>query len=216
VASGVKDPETYSRGLEYLNGLGIDVSKAPPNYDPAWVSQKMNEALSMGQQLDEAHRQFTHQHQTRTLDETIRHNKATEGIMATKAAKGGGGEGGIKPSDIRGLRHDVEKAIVEYHGGMYVAQPDGTFRITGLDKKQAARVRGLAERGSSKITDKLRAGEDFMNIDPQGITAETLREAGLPVEQIGNAPRGTNEPTATNPKTGEKMVFRNGQWQPLR
>lgn len=25
-----------------------------------------------------------------------------------------------------------------------------------------------------------------------------------------------NEPTATNPKTGERIVFRNGQWQPLR
>jgi len=26
----------------------------------------------------------------------------------------------------------------------------------------------------------------------------------------------TKEPTATNPKTGEKIVFRNGQWQPLK
>ena len=32
----------------------------------------------------------------------------------------------------------------------------------------------------------------------------------------GSSIQTGNEPTATNPQTGEKLIFRNGQWQPIR
>lgn len=34
-----KDPASYTAGLQAAQQLGLDVSKAPPQYDPQWVAQ---------------------------------------------------------------------------------------------------------------------------------------------------------------------------------
>jgi len=44
--------------------------------------------------------------------------------------------------------------------------------------------------------------------------AAAAPSAGTAARAGRSAPAPTNEPTAINPKTGERLVFRNGQWQP--
>lgn len=36
---GARDEQTYQQGLAAAKQLGMDTSKAPPNFDPAWVNQ---------------------------------------------------------------------------------------------------------------------------------------------------------------------------------
>ena len=48
--------------------------------------------------------------------------------------------------------------------------------------------------------------------DEQGNSGLRLIRSGIPPQQQGGTQDGA---TATNPKTGEKVVFRNGQWQPM-
>lgn len=50
--------------------------------------------------------------------------------------------------------------------------------------------------------------------DPGAIDPSTANPGAETLPPAVNVP-AANEPTATNPKTGQKVVFRNGQWQPL-
>lgn len=51
IASGVRDEASYQNGIRTLKGAGIDTSQFPSNYDPAWVSQQMEQTLSLKERL---------------------------------------------------------------------------------------------------------------------------------------------------------------------
>lgn len=51
VASGVKDEASYQEGVSTLQRAGFDTSSYPKNYDQAWLSQKMEQTLSLKDRL---------------------------------------------------------------------------------------------------------------------------------------------------------------------
>lgn len=101
---GVKDESSYQNALNAARQNGIDVSKLPPSYDPNTISQLRSRALSAAQQVEQEWKQkkydqdvaqFDQQQQQRQtqLEETQRHNRATEetqrATVAATTAKAG-------------------------------------------------------------------------------------------------------------------------------
>ena len=82
IVGSAKDQPSYQMALQQAKALGVDVAGAPPQYDPAFVSNVGAQALTQKERIEAAAR-------SRGLDltqasqvESARHNKATEGISA--------------------------------------------------------------------------------------------------------------------------------------
>jgi len=69
--SMAKDPVSYQQARQYIANNGLDVSKIPEQYDPNYVSQAQQWALSSKEKIDIAWQREKH-------GETKRHNKAME------------------------------------------------------------------------------------------------------------------------------------------
>lgn len=57
VAGAAKDPQSYAAGLQALRNAGIDVSSIPEQYDPSYVEQARNQAITAAQQLEQLWKQ---------------------------------------------------------------------------------------------------------------------------------------------------------------
>lgn len=81
VLSGVNDQNSYTAAIQHAaQTFGPQaVANLPAQYDPAFVRGKLNEALSIKDQLDQKYKQLDYDLRVRTADETQRHNTATEG-----------------------------------------------------------------------------------------------------------------------------------------
>lgn len=84
VASGVKDQASYDRARAELDGLGIGTSNAPAQYDPNWVSQMVNQSMTVKDRIEATYKQFDMLHKQRTAAETERANRAKEANAAEK------------------------------------------------------------------------------------------------------------------------------------
>lgn len=51
LASGVSDENSYQDALRQAEAAGIPIDQAPKNYDPAWVQQTVQQALSIKERL---------------------------------------------------------------------------------------------------------------------------------------------------------------------
>lgn len=51
LASGVSDEQSYQDALRQAEAAGIPIDQAPKNYDPAWVQQTVQQALSIKERL---------------------------------------------------------------------------------------------------------------------------------------------------------------------
>ncbi|MBC2773686.1 hypothetical protein H6M51_12500 [Rhizobium sp. AQ_MP] len=109
------------------------------------------------------------------------------------------------------LRKDTGAAITREeqseYGRVYLPQPGDSAEL--LDQKKASRARALAA---------IRLGlppDAIINAERAGVD---LSVSAMPTEQT--APAASAEPTApvyaTNPQTGERLVLRNGNWEPAQ
>lgn len=80
VAGAAKDPQSYAAGLQTLAQAGVDISKIPQQYDPAYVAQARNQALTASQQLDQHWKKLGFDLDVSKFGETQRHNRTQEGI----------------------------------------------------------------------------------------------------------------------------------------
>lgn len=78
---GVKDQASYDQARALGQQNGLDVSQMPPQYDPALVEQKRAQALTMEQQLAQVWKQKGYDLDVQKFDETVRSNKAGEGLQ---------------------------------------------------------------------------------------------------------------------------------------
>ncbi len=76
--NGVRDQATYDQARATAQQNGLDVSAMPPQYDPAVVSQKLQQALSVEEQLAQVWKQKGYDLDVRTQGERERSNKASE------------------------------------------------------------------------------------------------------------------------------------------
>lgn len=57
VAGSATDPQSYAAGRQRLAAAGVDVSQIPEQFDPAYVAQARQQALSAAQQLEQQWKQ---------------------------------------------------------------------------------------------------------------------------------------------------------------
>lgn len=84
LAGGVSDQSSYDRALAEAKDLGIDVSRAPPQYDPGWVKQMSDQALDAKARLEAARDAFDREHKNRVAAETERSNRENERLKGEK------------------------------------------------------------------------------------------------------------------------------------
>lgn len=57
VAGSATDPQSYAAGLQRLAAAGVDTSQIPAQFDPAYVAQARQQALTAAQQLEQTWKQ---------------------------------------------------------------------------------------------------------------------------------------------------------------
>lgn len=149
LASGVTDQPSYQRAIQKAQSLGIDVSEAPPNFDPNWVKQMQAQALTTKQKLELAKEQFERGFKERDLsikertrDEVERHNRAMEARTNQKPPAGY-----MWNSDVQG-----NPALVAVPGG-----PADQKLQEKREKSNAAvaNAKAKAERVTTKVDEAL-------------------------------------------------------------
>lgn len=146
----VTDEASYQQARRVAAQVGKDISKFPPNYDPAWVQEQ----------------------------------KLATRFLAEKP---------------EALSDFGKKAVDE---GFQPGTPKFNARVTELLTadawKQFALVPGAGIGATNPLTNEAK-----IVVAPYGTTPPPA--ATTPSEGA----------TATNPQTGAKIIFRNGQWQPM-
>lgn len=77
---GVKDQASYDQARALAQQNGLDVSSMPAQYDPAMVSQRLQQAMSVQQRLEQALNQDKYQLDVRKQNETERNNRTQNAI----------------------------------------------------------------------------------------------------------------------------------------
>ena len=99
----VTDPVSYANAMNIAQGMGIDTSKFPKQYDPAFVAQTHAQVLTTKDQLEQHMKQQGIDIDQQKADETGRHNAADEANAAATAAqtaKYEQGELGVKQGEL--------------------------------------------------------------------------------------------------------------------
>lgn len=86
VAGSARDQASWERGLQFLQSQGIDTSQMNPTYDPAYVEQGRQMALSAAQQYEQLWKQLGYDLDVQQFGETKRHHLATEATAAKAAS----------------------------------------------------------------------------------------------------------------------------------
>ncbi len=74
LAGSVRDQNSYNQALQTAKSMGLDISSAPAQYDPRFVQNFGNQALTQAQRIEQ-------EWKNRTASESERHNRASEGIQ---------------------------------------------------------------------------------------------------------------------------------------
>lgn len=83
ILSTAKDQASYDAARATAQSYGLDVSRMPPQFDPAFVQSKLQESLTMKDQLEQKWKALDHTLKVDQFGETRRHNATTEGLTAS-------------------------------------------------------------------------------------------------------------------------------------
>lgn len=152
IASSATDQASYSLGLDTLRGMGVDVSKAPQQFDPNVVKAFAQQALTQKERLEAAAKTRGLDLQASAQAETRRHNKATEGNAAARLEYDKAQPKGQYDSE-RGLLIDPRtgEARQVTQGG----QPIGAKDKALTDAQSKAALFGTRMQEANKILGKL-------------------------------------------------------------
>lgn len=81
--SSAKDQASYDAARESARAAGLDVSRMPAQFDPAFVAGKLQESQTLKEQLEQHWKQKGFDLDVQRVGETGRHNRATEGLTAS-------------------------------------------------------------------------------------------------------------------------------------
>lgn len=81
LAGGIRDQASYDQAKALAQSKGVDVSAFPPQYDPATVQAFQQQALTAEEQLAQVWKQKGYDLDTQKFGETVRSNKAGEGLQ---------------------------------------------------------------------------------------------------------------------------------------
>lgn len=115
------DQASYTQNLQALAAAGIDVSKEPAQFDPAYVQNAARAALTQEQRLEQMWKAKGYDLDVQKFGEAARHNRANEGLTAR----------GQNLTDARGREANTLKAAEIAAGGKpppgYRWKGDGTL-----------------------------------------------------------------------------------------
>jgi hypothetical protein len=80
------DPTSYAAARQRAGSLGVDLSGVPEQYDPAWVQQATQHALTAKERLDAELKRRDDDRADKALEETKNHNRVSEATAAANAA----------------------------------------------------------------------------------------------------------------------------------
>jgi hypothetical protein len=139
IMSGVRDQATWELARQQTAQVfGAEAAaQMPAEYNPALIEQKRQQAMSVKDQLEQVWKQKGYDLDVRKVDETGRHNQATEGIQR--------GQLGVSQAQLGVSRERLahEKSaprgqFLETPNGYVLADPRGgsTAPVLGPDGKQ--------------------------------------------------------------------------------
>lgn len=114
-ASAAVDEPSYQQVLENLQGLGVDTSKLPPNFDPKFVEQQRRAALTEAQRIDAElkGRELGVRERTVGVQETQAQTAAEREARLARQPVGGTGAEGPPTKLKQGERWNAELQRVE-------------------------------------------------------------------------------------------------------
>lgn len=80
IIGSARDQASYERALGALQRMGVDVSKESPTFDPNAVQQALQMTLTGAQQVEQTWKQKGYDLDVAKFGETVRNNKAQNGI----------------------------------------------------------------------------------------------------------------------------------------
>lgn len=106
IISSARDPQSYAQALQQAGAMGLDVSTAPQQFDPAFVANAGQQAQTAKERLEAEMKKRGYDIQALTQQESARHNRANEGIQVrgqnmTDARSRETAQGGRVPSGYR-------------------------------------------------------------------------------------------------------------------
>ena len=142
ILGSATDQQSWERARETARTAGLDVSRAPDVFDPGWVAQKVQEALSAAEKIEQVWKQKGYDLEVRKADETGRHNLATEKNAAGKLAVAQGNLG-LRKQELDLQKNQPKGQFLETPTGYVLADPrsNAVQPVIGPDGKQ---LRGKA------------------------------------------------------------------------
>jgi len=142
ILGSATDQPSWERARETARAAGLDVSRAPDVFDPGLVAQKVQEALSAAEKIEQVWKQKGYDLEVRKADETGRHNQATEKNAAGQLAVAQGNLG-LRKQELDLQKNQPKGQFLETPTGYVLADPrsNAVQPVIGPDGKQ---LRGKA------------------------------------------------------------------------
>lgn len=142
ILGSATDQQTWDRARETARAAGLDVSRAPEMFDPGLVAQKVQEALSATEKLDQIWKKKGYDLDVQKANETGRHNREKE---KTAAGQLGVAQGnlGLRKQELDLQKNQPKGQFLETPTGYVLADPrsNAVQPVIGPDGKQ---LRGKA------------------------------------------------------------------------
>lgn len=136
IMAGVKDQASYDQARAQAQAMGLDVSQSPPQYDPALVEQKRQQALTMEQQLAQMWKAKGFDLDERKFGEVQRNNQAQNAISRGQLGVAQGNLG-LRRQELAQSQNAPRGQFIQTDQGYVLADPrTGQVQpVMGLDGK---------------------------------------------------------------------------------
>lgn len=153
-AASAKDQASWDSGLQSLQQMGIDTTNVPKVYDPATADMLLKRSLTGVQQLEQTWKQKGYDLDVRKVDETGRHNQASEqtaqGNLLLNRQKAS--------ADINGTDTGISPDAIANAASRY--NIDGTLPATGMGKSGAAARAAILNKAAELASASGISGDD--------------------------------------------------------
>ena len=183
---GVTDQASYDAARATAQASGLDVSRMQPNYDPAFVAQKVQEGRTVKEQLDQYWKKQGYDLDVQKVNETGRHNRTTEGLTANGQQIQIRGQNMVegRAAQSHGLsreRLEFEKTKPGATGAPAKPLPVAALKLRGEAQDAADTAEGINERlgvVEKRIVDKKLSFGPVSNLANSALNATGMSTEG--------------------------------------
>lgn len=183
---GVTDQASYDAARATAQAHGLDVSRMQPNYDPAFVAQKVQEGRTVKEQLDQYWKKQGYDLDVQKVNETGRHNRTTEGLTANGQQIQIRGQNMVegRAAQSHGLsreRLEFEKTKPGAMGAPAKPLPVAALKLRGEAQDAADTAEGINERlgvVEKRIADKKLSFGPVSNLANSALNATGMSTEG--------------------------------------